>query len=172
MFNSGIKYKGEVTIKVKGKPPVKSSNMGTKNLFIAICNILATKFSSIQDLYATVPCYMSIKKVVPNSNDINVNMSPMPIITREVQTDVNSQVCTVTLSALLSASNVLSLVESDGKMEYKVLLLSSDQETVYAESLIEYNLSEFTQDRYAQATISWNMTFSNATKDTDTAQEE
>lgn len=167
MHNSGIKYKGEVTIKVKGKPPVKSSNTGTIDLFVAVCSILGRKYNNLNDVFLNTPAYMKIKKV---DSEEYVTLSRMPIITRDViQLDNNT--CTVTLSALVSATNIATLtVEGDSMSPYKVELFGGDDK-LYAHSEIEYNIENFIKDSYAQATISWDMTFSNAANDTTTQEE-
>lgn len=171
MLNSCIIYKGEVSIKVKDKSPVRAHNQGTYHLFNCINRIFSTAIHKDADLSRVLPGYMSIicGKVDADTLQKNPNytsyasysvlVDEAPIVNRSIDSDV------LVYTSLITNSQLISSTQGSSETAY-FLLLNGDKTEILAFS--DFDLSELEnvyKDPLGQADLTWKLQFTNPTKE-------
>lgn len=195
MNKSTYTYKGNVTIKVKKRPPVKKKNNGTQHLFDALYNIMAQKIPSDSTLlYSILPAYYSIVRYPSNTentekreNFINTivggNYSEVSNFSYNSGTESTEVILTripitnrefrgtlgVRYTGMLNHSNLLlNQLSSENVLSGFVLLLDGSGEKILAYSELQFEeLKEVADDSYGQAAIYWDMSISNNVEEDD-----
>ena len=169
MAVSNITYTGKVTVKVKGKPPVRLKNKGTISFFKSLYNILSLTIinNDTETLRSILPNSMSIvlaDSQTPRWDSVeytkisgaSILSSPMPIVSRKVQDS------SVSFDSLLTHSYINSAKYDSTKIAFIVLLDGQADSKVLAYTT--FNLSDIAtvaQTPNSQATISWQLSFGN-----------
>lgn len=176
-MKSNIVYTGQVTLKLNSSKSRKVYNNGTIEFFNLLCNILAKKTQSIDSIYDFVPNYIDLYVGTDEGNDLtSLLYQPTSIITAVTETQDDGTPC-VTFSALLNSSNlnISNVTRNTENKIYARLLPNTSQHFHIAQ--VEYADSSSTEgilnelqgikDMNEQATIMWQLSFSNASSNTN-----
>lgn len=176
-MNTNIRYRGDVTVKIKNHPPVKKKNNGTTALFHTIGELLTQILSNSDPALYTrrSPSYMTFLKgnlteqILTKSYKYSdysstvILLTEMPVVKRE--TDSTGE---IELSALLNSTNMSSDFSVDQYSKGTLILLDGTRDNILA--CVEMDLDKFEtvkSDVYGQATITWNMSFNNIEQSTN-----
>lgn len=179
MPSSNIIYQGKVTVKVKGKPPVKLKNNGTQSFFTALYNILSlTVLTNNPDKFRSVlPCEMSIVMLGSDHVWVDDNYSsvssesllttPMSIVSRNVATVKNhtSLSTSVTFDCLLTHGYINATKYDSTKTGFILLLDGQAEQKILAYTEFDLQqIADVASTANSQATISWQLSFGNGGK--------
>ena len=166
-MKDNISYAGRVTIKVKGKPPVKKKNSGTLVLFNTLCDILTSTNLSDNKVF---PAYISLihnnsgtitpETIIDNSNyldylDAELVTSLLPISSRQSRYDGSCVFSSMIAHSQANTSN------SSGVETCYVVLLSGAKKIMAFFKLDFNSVSSVFSDMNGQAAIEWEMFFDN-----------
>lgn len=180
MKKSNIGYKGQVTINIKKRPPIRKTNSGTWDLF----NVIAAILGKVRPLnsslfYQSLPSFMAIihnnelEKVITKEDLVSNNtydnykahsalLIEMPITSSFVSDD-RKLAASVTLSCLLNNANLSSAVfEQYQTGSGYLLLLDGNKDKILAVVDLSFtSLLPVWEQRNGQASIDWELSFTN-----------
>ena len=169
MNNTGIQYTGKVTVKVKNKPVSVRRNTGTSVLFNRLANILAGKYVEATVTRNYIPRYMMLinteySNIVSTRYNDYANskllLSEMPILTPKIEDDK------CIFSCYLTTSNINKTMMNSARTNTTLLLIDGIKESILA--YVEFDRDAISsvinaQQNDGQATITWDLSFSNST---------
>lgn len=166
-MKDNIGYSGRVTIKVKGKPPVKKKNSGTPVLFNTLCDILTS--TNVSDTKA-FPAYISLihnmrgaitpEIIIKNSNYLDYVKAELvtslsPISSRQSRPNGS---CVFSSMITHSQANISNSVNVE---TCYVVLLSGEKKIMAFFELDFSSVFPVFSDINRQAVIEWEMFFDN-----------
>jgi hypothetical protein len=169
-MNSNIQYRGEVTIKVSGKPNKTRKNSGTINLFKNICNVLSGMYNDTAHakklLYAAIPQQINIRYY--DADETQISITPIRILSHDVETEDDESSASVSFYAILHGSNISSNTNSTSDI---IMELQCDDNTILATAILKKDGSMYNYIKEmklnSQCEIQWKLTFSNSTSQSE-----
>ena len=165
MSNTTIQYTGKVTVKVKNKPLSVRRNSGTNQLFHVLSQLIGG--NHINDLYKILPKYMMIvdKEYEEDSytdyEGHKLLLTEMPF----VQTKTEESSCI--FECYLTTANINKSLVQESLSQTTLLLLNGNKDKVLAHTEFDFaSVSSIVSAaaNNGQATISWELVFSNPEK--------
>lgn len=178
MINIPIQYKGEVIIRIKGKPVVKKHNSGTVHMFNLINRIFSRSLHDSEELGISLPSHIALiynagldkseimngeKNYVEHLKQYSLTITELPIVSRSIETVNNSigEENIIVYKSLLTNS-LLRSDKSDVTSSGYALLLDGTCSKILAVSDIELeSLAPLYDDPLGESDVEWRMTFNN-----------
>lgn len=167
---SNIHYTGKVTVKVKGKPAVKTKNAGTVAFFNLLSKILSQMLiptSQGADAFSRhLPSYIVVMKstsntLTPENYTYQLNSEDKLVFNEIPITNYKFDTDKVFFQGVLNNSNIKTDIDTQGQCH--VLLLDGNRENILAYTAVDLQyFREVKDNQFSQATITWEMTFSNS----------
>lgn len=172
---SNIQYTGKVTIKVKGKPPIKTKNAGTLGFFNMLSKLLAQQLvpsaHGVQKFSESMPSYIMVLKstdadLTPESYEYEMNNTQNLLLSEVPITNYEFDDYQVSFRGVLNNSNIKSDTTVNYNGDCHVLLLDGARKNILAYTTVNLQyLKEVKDNKFSQATITWTMTFTNSEED-------
>lgn len=178
-MNCTISYNGKVSIQVKNKPRRVLTNSGTPELFNLLCRILAQQLTPYSDrkFAGELPALIDVL-CCPNTTDSQLFLdypqykeySQYSILTQKAaiySREVNNSVLKLTTilnNSIMSSSYETNL--NNASLKTYIVLLDGNAKNILAVILVDSSFKESLKsvgdDVNSQATITWEMSFTNS----------
>ena len=169
---STIKYSGEVKIKIKNRPPIKTKNNGTQTLFNFLYDTLGgilVPYTDSAKYRKLLPTKIELIKDVPITTDNYGNYSASSVLIEPIlltdrsftvaQDTINTKSRFLLCSTMLSHTKLSSSYSPDSKG--KLLLINGNNKILAYVNLDLAELAAIKDDVNGQAVIEWKLMFSN-----------